>query len=284
MNEEEALEALVSPLPSVRMGAAEWLAINRSSAAAAEILAAYQMESVPQIRRLLRSASSLTPLSTVATTRSSEDAVETAEILAYLSRLIRHETEPVIGWLRRAAKGELSGHFEASKTNEAIEALRRRIIGLAMLADANRSPVWSSTSLLELVYASAPPEVRECISSEDSASEEDDLIETDPGLLTIVLSNALSNAWDATKATDRAIFVSSHILGDSFNLRISNSFAGTSFSLDDVSTVGASTKYGQRGLGVLAMRAAAGRLQYQLGLHADGGVAHFTLRGKRHHG
>lgn len=284
MNEAQALEALSSHLPSIRMSGAEWLSTRASKPASPAILRAYQMESVPQIKRLLKVARSAQSQVSPQASASSQDSVDADEILMYLSGLIRHETEPVIGWIRRAAHGELAERFEESRTNEAIEALRRRILGLALLADANRHPIWSSTSLLELVHASAPPEIRECIVSADSMSDDsDDDIDTDPGLLAIILGNALSNADKATSSKDRSIFVSTTLTPDTFNLQISNSFDGTSFTLEDVSSVGASTNSGGRGLGVMAMQSAAARLNYDLGLQANGGVAHFTLRGARRH-
>ena len=284
MNRDELAAALASDLPTERMSAAQQLASQAEPMLAAAILDAISKETVPRIRRLLSDAHSLathdpkTPEASRPAKSSVDD--ETTRLLSDLGGLIRHETEPAIGWVRRAAKMEVAD-FETSRTNLAIERLRSRIAGLSMLAQAQRPPEWREASLHELLTACIPPDFAPGLLQVETPGE-DDAIETDRHLLTLILSNALQNAVDASEVLESGqIFVQIGMNETEFWLSISNRFAGESFDFDHVSASGASNKHGHRGLGVAAMRSASSRLGYALSLQASGGVATFALRGKR---
>lgn len=278
------MAALASDLPTERMSAAQQLASEAEPTMAAMILDAISKETVPRIRRLLSDAHVMATQEpkTPRTSRPVDSAAdeETTKLLSDLGGLIRHETEPAIGWVRRAAKIEVPD-FETSRTNLAIERLRSRIAGLSMLAQAQRPPEWREVSLHEMLTGCIPPDFAPGLLQVETPGD-DDGIETDRHLLTLILSNALQNAVDASEVLESGqIFVQIGMNETEFWLRISNRFAGESFDFDHVSASGASNKHGHRGLGVVAMRAASNRLGYALSLQASGGVATFALRGKR---
>jgi len=203
-------------------------------------------------------------------------------ILQELGGIIRHELGPPIGWIRYAATSEISD-YESSETKSHIEALRRRVDGLASLAAAHRLPQRVRMSLGELLEESVPADVSPGLFSMDIPDDIDDGIETDPGLFTVLLSNAMQNAVDAGREPDEteAVVVAVGLSVEEFWIRISNHFSGASFEFADVAASGVSTKTDHRGLGLRIMKLAAERLGYQIDLSGAGEVATFFVRGKR---
>jgi sensor histidine kinase regulating citrate/malate metabolism len=115
--------------------------------------------------------------------------------------------------------------------------------------------------------------------------DESDVIETDRGLMAVMMSNAFRNAADATQelpSGETTVVISCGVSEEMFWITISNRFRGASFRMEDVASTGVSSKRG-RGMGVAAMRIAAERLGYEIDLQASGGVAVFSVRGPRRH-
>lgn len=288
MNSDQFLAALASELPSERMRAVQWARENSLTPEYERVLLdAAEREGVPRIRAAISLA--IKQFEVGARAAVEFDKSETspgsdmANILDELSGIIRHEMQPAIGWVRFAANKEVSD-FEASATNRSIEALRRRVNGLADLAAAHRLPARELISLGEALS--------ECLSAEyppsmfmlEPTEEPSDEILTDPGLLSLILVNAIQNAAEAARDLppgEGQVLVTTNVNEKSFWLTISNRFTGTSFDYSSVSATGRTSKPGHRGLGTRITELAARRLGYEFELRATGATATFSLRGKR---
>lgn len=289
MSAEEAQRLLLSKLPSDRSAGAHWFLLRAEDEHRNLLLQALTAESVPRIRRLLQLCLQKLDSSGPIIEQLGKDGLPiagglTAEaVLNNLASLIRHETEPAIGWVRRAANREVR-NFPASATNRAIEALRTRIDGLTLMAQAERQPRRVQSDLATLVLESAAPDLPSGMFAMQTSDEPSVVLETDPALFGLLVGNALRNASDATATvSDNApsVLISFGADAQQFWLTISNRFVGHAFSLLDVAAAGLSTKGKQRGLGVVTMLTAAERLGYTVGLSGSEGVAVFTLRGAR---
>lgn len=284
VTESDALDGLRSELPSVRARAAEWFVVNATQAHLVLLSEAIEAETVPSVRRLLTLAGrkARTPGSPVAVAGLEDEAEPSlpSEILDSLAGLLRHETEPVIGWLRRSAARDIGDGFESSETFKNIDLLRRRLRGLEALAAAHRLPTWTAVSLSWLVDECRPPDLAK--ESLAGVPRTDDVIHSDVGLMSIIVGNALLNAYEAAAHQgDGAVWVESAVTDRDFWISITNRFEGQGFELDHVAHTGTSTKASHKGLGLSAMRLAAERLGYDLSLTASGGTAFFSLRGAR---
>jgi hypothetical protein len=107
-------------------------------------------------------------------------------------------------------------------------------------------------------------------------------IETDDSLFTLLLSNAYQNAIEASKERDgyATVNVVWGTTPERFWVRISNPFAGNSFSLDHVLRVGLTSKAAHQGQGVTLMRSAATRLGLAFQIEGQSGLATLTLTGR----
>jgi signal transduction histidine kinase len=290
MDESEIRNKLQSALPSQRSDAAEWLRHNPDPSLVPLILDALERETVPPIRLALSRGLELaqSPIDSKKGLRESHlqgyEASLLSAVLDDLSGLIRHETDPAIGWLRRAASKEVP-NFESSETNYRIETLRQRIVGLETLAAAHRLPQWSRVRLYEIIDECKPPDLGISLVTEHGVDPMDE-IDTDRGLLTLIITNALRNASEAAsgiQSDQTTVLIQTGITDNSFWLSITNRFQGDSFDFDHVAHTGASNKADHKGLGLSAIRMAAERLEYKIQLTASGGTVLFSLTGSRFH-
>jgi signal transduction histidine kinase len=290
LTSDDLLERLSSGLPSNRMRAAQEVLEGSPDPSLRPVLVeALTREEVPRIRQVL--ASAIEALGAAAhappspTAQAEERSVDkAADILDELAGMIRHETQPAIGWVRLAASRELSD-FDASATNAAIEALRRRVDGLATLTAAHRLPIRRLVSLSELISERVQGEHPGSLFAIERFDEVEDEIFTDPGLFELLVSNALQNAVDASRDIPREnaqIVIATGVSDRRFWVTITNRFLGATFDYSSVAATGRTSKKGHRGLGTRVMELAASRLGYEFELRAVGGTATFSLRGDRY--
>lgn len=290
MNREDFASCIASQLPSDRALAAQWAMENHLDPEHERILVeALSRESVPRIRGVLalalnsiRAASSKGRLDKVPAQSQPESYV--ANTLNDLAGMIRHEMQPAIGWVRLAAQREISD-FQGSATNRAMEALRRRVDGLVNLAAAQRLPTRKIVSLTESVTGCLSDEYPSSMFKLETSDQPSDDISTDPGLLSLILTNALQNAADAARDLPEGqtpVLISVSCNDSRFWITISNRFNGASFNFSSVSASGRTSKHGHRGLGTQVIQLAANRLGYEFELNATGGTATFSLRGNRY--
>ncbi|MBF9316380.1 GHKL domain-containing protein [Mycobacteroides chelonae] len=283
MTNDEFVNSLKSGLPSERMQAAQWAIEARlGDEMRGPLLDAANREGVPRIRRAITMALNNIDSARVADAPADVQEIgsEIAVILNELSGIIRHEMQPAIGWVRYSASRELSD-FESSATNRAIEALRKRVDGLSSLAAAHRLPTKQIVSLSEAISESLSDEYPSSMFKVESDYSNDEIY-TDPGLLSLILNNAIHNAIEASHGLNEGILITTNVTPDSFWITVRNRFLGTTFEYSRVSATGRTSKSGHRGLGTTIIELCARRLGYQFDLQASGGTATFSLRGKRY--
>lgn len=279
----ELIQNLTSPSPSDRARATNWLKQNPHDIATRDLMRALQVETVPRLRKTLNDvleARQKRPRGGVEAEHPSVAAAETAPTQIDLAGLIRHELSPAIGWIRLAGDKEITD-FEGSETNSAIKKLQRRIDGLVTLIKETDGINPRRICLLDALMESWPePSSRPAFNpAHDPTNVE---IETDDSLFTLLLSNAYQNAIEASKERDgyATVNVVWGTTPERFWVRISNPFAGNSFSLDHVLRVGLTSKAAHQGQGVTLMRSAATRLGLAFQIEGQSGLATLTLTGR----
>lgn len=289
MNRDEFLEHLASRLPSDRVLAAQWAMENNSEPELERVLVeALSREAVPRIQNAISLALKTchaNPQPHIDPNQgSSNSEAKFADVLNELPGIIRHEMQPAIGWVRLAARKEISD-FQTSATNRAIEALRRRIDGLANLAAAHRLPVRQMVSLGEVITGCLSDEYPSSMFKVEGSEKPSDDIYTDLGLLSLILSNVIQNAADASRDLpddQRQVLISTSVDEKHFWITVNNRFHGASFNFSSISASGRTSKHGHRGLGTRIIQLAVDRLGYEFDLNAHGGTATFSLRGDRY--
>ncbi|MDF9751458.1 GHKL domain-containing protein [Arthrobacter sp. ES3-54] len=295
MNDDRNLSqlrtSLESPLASERGTAAQALLSSEEQLPIDVLVTALEKETVPMVRdrlRLLmkkRPANSSAPTeSAVTDTLSDTESMRTLEeLLGNAGSIIRHETEPAIGLLRRAATRDIE-NFKKSETNAQIEILRETIDSVVLLLNINRPSATKTISLDEFMEKLIE---RQGLASDvdfDRIADNDgkNLLTTNPGLLDLALVNALRNAFEARSLSESQSKIRlSYELGPSdFWIKVSNPFDGTTLAQEDVLIVGASSKGSSRGLGMRTIDLVAKRLGYGWSISGIGGIVHFTIWGK----
>jgi hypothetical protein len=278
----DLLQNLTSPSPSDRARAANWLKQNPHDIATRDLMRALQVETVPRLRDTLNEvleARQKRPRGGAVAGHSGVPATNIRSTQIDLAGLIRHELSPAVGWIRLAGDKEIP-NFADSETNIAIKKLQGRIDGLVSLIKETDGIRPRRICLLEALIESWPePGSRPSFSpSHDPGNVE---IETDDSLFTLLLSNAYQNAIEASKERDgyATVNVVWGTTPERFWIRISNPFAGNSFSLDDVLRVGLTSKAAHQGQGVTLMRSAAERLGLTFRIEGQSGLATVTLTG-----
>jgi hypothetical protein len=287
MDEASAQAALSSRLPSDRARGVAWFLEFGNASHTQLLVRAIESETVPSIRKLLSRAVAGTQEEPQGRSAplDRDELLDPAGILDDVAGLIKHETEPVIGWIRRSVARELGPQYEMSDTFRNIELLRLRLSGLESLVSAHRIPTWTALSLEAILRECWPSDMSDEALARPTGSGDDDIIESDRGLLAIIVSNALQNAHEAVSTLeDGAVWVETGVTDQHFWLSVTNRFDGQTFNLEHVIATGTSTKARHKGLGLNAMKLASERLGYDLSLTASGGTAFFRLRGERFHG
>jgi hypothetical protein len=292
VSKKDQTKMLSSSLPSVRTRAVQWFVDNATKDDVAILHNALAVESVPRIKSQLAVAMrkatdgrSVRPVIQPGNPKVSGSTTESADItLNELSRVIAHELVPGIGWIRSAANKEIHP-YQPSRTHSAIEGLRRRMDGLMRIVDASRPVTFlERIEISELVLECMPPEASDVLSSERSATSSDDLIETDRGLMSILLSNAMHNAIASCEKSGvdaSAVVVRWSVTDTAFSITISNPFSGLAPSAEEILSGNLASSPGHRGLGMRLIGLTARRLGYELAITTGGGIWEFTVGGSR---
>jgi hypothetical protein len=287
---ESALHDLESQSPIRRARGAAALAADPSEFSTAKLIQLLQLEPVPQIRAVImqtlkarsaspRANSELRP----ALSEESEHELARVQELpggAEAAALIRHELSPPIGWIRLAANEEVD-NYASSATADALERLQRRVAGLIAYLSAQHPSNFKRVDLTEALHANWP----DPFTYPDfiQQSEPGPLpIDTDEGLLALLLANVYQNAIDAQRnaASSKPVQVAYGHTRDAYWVRIINVFKGARFEYAELEGVGSTSQASHQGLGLATIRNAASQLGIVVTLIGDGGVATFTLSGK----
>lgn len=285
------LQGLGSMAPSDRARAAGWLVQHPQEITTRELLQALQIETVPQVRRILlqvlesRQRSSTSPREgSRATTRAAESLASQEWPVSDqvdIAALIRHELSPAVGWIRLAADSEIA-NFTASKTNEAVRKLQRRIDSLVAMIKSGEELNLRRVSLPHILIENWP-DAHTAPLITPRAEEASIDIETDEGLFSLLLSNVFQNAIDASiDATGAAAAqVTWGYTERDYWVRVANPFKGDRLTLTDVVNVGSSSKMAHQGQGLALIQALANRLGLTIALEGVSGTASFSLSGAR---
>lgn len=254
---------------------------------------ALQDETVPQVRRLLlevlesrQKLKAVSPGVTGVALRDTGTSISGHHTLGSdqvdIAALVRHELSPAVGWIRLAADSEI-GAFGASKTNDAVRKLQRRIDGLVAIIKSSEDLNLQRFSLPVLLTENWPDAGKAPVVDPSAEDETIDIV-TDEGLFSVLLSNVFQNAIDASiDATGEAVAqVTWGYTDRNYWVRVANPFKGNRFSLEDVLEVGSSSKMAHQGQGLSLIKMVAARLGFAIALEGVSGVASFSLRGSRH--
>lgn len=289
MMKEDLRRLLQSDKPSHRSVAIDRLRREATPADLKALRAALTAETVPALRRQISQIARAldqwhVPLAPLGVPAGEVDRTHLEDDFIHW---MRHELEPGMGWLALAASDEIE-EFETSETRAAIDGLTKRLDSVEALVRASAPPRYEALSLLEAlqeaVQISRVPESRVAV---DTGTGGSDNVKSDPNLLRLLLSNAIRNAFEAVLEVpggDSQVYVASGVTPQAFWVKVSNRFQGGEFSLSEISGTGVSAKIGHQGQGFGIMRIVAARLGYELQMEAEGGLAIFTLRGRRHDG
>lgn len=284
------LHGLTSGSPSERAAAAAWLIQNPDRISTRSLVNALQNETVPRVRRILLKALDSRQIDSRVSNPESEGAQLSRQkpgpdVVPSVSRdydtaaMVRHELSPAVGWLRLAADKDIKD-FKSSNTNEAIGKLQRRIDGLVAIIKSSQELDIRQHNLIGIVENSWPhAEIDLSISSATHKGSVD--IETDEGMMTILLSNVFQNSIDASLEALQKIDV--QVIWGCTDLnywvRVTNRFDGDRFSLSDVLSVGNSSKVAHQGHGMSLIAMLAHRLGLDINLEGVSGLASFTMIG-----
>jgi signal transduction histidine kinase len=282
--ESQYLDQLFSQSPNDRARAINWIRRNPGGISSADLMKALQVETIPRLRRglndALRTMKTGPQLVPVEAARVSNDYPKQEGNPLDVVGLIRHELSPAVGWIRLAADVEILD-FDNSQTNVAVRRLQKRIDGLVALIKQSGSLAISRIVLGEaLLYSWPDPEIAPVLIPEDDQGQLE--VETDESLFYLVLANAYQNAIDASReATGKSdVSVAWGRLGDQFWIRMTNPFAGNSFTFESILGEGKSSKDSHQGKGVSLMQMATLRLGLSFKISGQSGLATARFSGR----
>lgn len=287
MNHDEALAAMSSDVPAERLEAARYLQFWAVPADIPRLRAFLQVESVGWISRSLQSA--LARLGDAAEQEIDlddylqDDGTQTQEASAVararIARTVVHELEPIVGAIQYYASREVQ-NYVGSRTAVQVDRMARLLRAIETLGRVAGAPRIEQFDLAVLIAR--------LVEAEQAASGIVIRVEgpgrlvlsTDPGLIELVVGNALRNSVEAVAdvagegeiavvygATDREFWVT--ILDNGKGLP-----PGSSERLFDLGT---STKEGHLGMGLALSIEATRTLGGQIRLSGSARGARFEL-------
>lgn len=285
MSEQDWFGELIDGAPSQRAHAAFSLLDDPYSITSSQLTIALQKESVPQIRkvldRVILKRKALSPIDDSHRSQSSSASLESGRFDAgEIASVVRHELSPPVGWIHLAAVDSVS-EYENSELQRAIVRLERRIDGVVAFFRSHDTLQTSSIDLKEALVEAWPSNVPmpDVLCDEEVGGVS---LITDLPLLSILLSNVLRNAVDASIATcgEARITIEWGKSDRSFWLRVTNPFDGDHLNIGDVRDPGSTSKIRHQGRGMALITSISARLGFESELEGVNGSATFRLRGK----
>ncbi|GMU40673.1 MAG: hypothetical protein AMXMBFR23_15390 [Chloroflexota bacterium] len=124
-----------------------------------------------------------------------------AQVTKEVTATLLHELDPMVGRLRLEARQEVAA-FSDSRTNEAIDRIRRFLGAVRELNEASSPPQWQEFDLTDLVQSACRTEHEQLALpvSIGPTREEPVVVSGDPALVDLALSNAIRNGLEAVHA------------------------------------------------------------------------------------
>ena len=262
----EQFAALVSSNRSAdRRLAGREIAANPTLVDRRVIEAAFYGETVPQIRQQF--ASALEALSAQAPVAAEPPADQAKAIydeayvksLRHVTERVLHQLNPLIGDIEQKAAAEIVD-FEASETKMRIGQIKLQVAAIAKLYNAAKAAVIEEFDLATVIRDCLPHDLEhnKCLLS--FAGTAPLLVQGDPSLITISVTNGLRNAIEAclpvaTADHKPAIVINWDVTDRDYWISILDEGIGFHGSIPGAFEIGTSTK-GHSGHGLPALRAA----------------------------
>ena len=288
MNRDDAHQGLASDDTDERLKAARFFALNATSADRRKLRAALRRETVPWIKRALeRSLMKAGPADAVVQDAAGSDpspqilAELRAKAINEVASTIIHELSTTIGRLRLTVPEELSG-YEQSRTKALVDSLGTLLSGIRNLKTAVGRADYVECDLAE--------RCRETCSDFDNsgvmfhfAGQNPFLVEIDPGLFKLALSNVVRNAVEAAlspeSTAEPAITLNWGWAGHEFWVAVIDSGPGFDRDPGSMIELGKSTKANHIGFGLATARQAMQAMEGDIyPANADEGGARIELR------
>jgi signal transduction histidine kinase len=262
----EQFTALVSSKRSAdRRLAGREIAANPTLVDRSVIEAAFYGETVPQIRQQF--ASALEALSAQAPVAAEPPAEQAKAIydeayvksLRHVTERVLHQLNPLIGDIEQKAAAEIVD-FEASETKIRISQIKLQVEAIAKLYNAAKAAVIEDFDLATVIRDCLPHDLEhnKCLVS--FAGPAPLLVQGDPSLITIAVTNGLRNAIEAclpvaTADHKPAIVINWDMTDRDYWISILDEGIGFHGSIPGAFEIGTSTK-GHSGHGLPALGAA----------------------------
>jgi signal transduction histidine kinase len=262
----EQFTALVSSKRSAdRRLAGREIAANPTLVDRSVIEAAFYGETVPQIRQQF--ASALEALSAQAPVAAEPPAEQARAIydeayvksLRHVTERVLHQLNPLIGDIEQTATAEIVD-FEASETKTRIGQIKLQIAAIAKLYNATKAAEIEEFDLATVIRDCLPHDLEhnKCLLS--FAGPAPLLVQGDPSLITIAVTNGLRNAIEAclpvaTPDHKPAIVINWDATDRDYWISILDEGIGFHGSIPGAFDIGTSSK-GHSGHGLPGLRAA----------------------------
>lgn len=179
-----------------------------------------------------------------------------AEAVVEVTGEILHELEPLLGMLRLRLGTEWPD-FETSRSAKEFDRLEALMEGIRELNTASRVPTMESVQLAAFLDSVARG-FRSGDADVVSTAGPEMVVNSNVGLLEVIVRNALRNAFDASVETDTLPVLTWGGAGDEFFIAVLDSGTGPPAGAERAFEMGRTTKKGHLGMGLaVAERAAA---------------------------
>lgn len=202
MTPEQFTALVTSKRAADRRLAGREIAANPTLVERAVIEAAYHNESVPQIRQQF--AAALEALSAGEPAATEPGAEQARQIYddSYLKAMrtvterVLHQLNPLIGDIERAANSEIP-EFATSRTKTAISQIRLQATAIAKLYNASKPAVIEEFDLATVIRNCLPNDLEHQRCLITFAGPTPLMVQGDPSLVTMAVTNTLRNAIEA---------------------------------------------------------------------------------------
>lgn len=269
MNRTEAISRLRSDVPADRLEAARYLQFWALPSDIPTLRSALSRESVRWIRRSIESAlarlgdRSELEINLDQYIQDEKELSRDASSMArgHFAKMLVHELEPIVGTLQYYASRELQNGYEGSRTKDQIDRLGRFLRAIEILGQATATPRMQAFALRRLLVRLIEGERAAIGAVIKLSGPAQATVVSDPGLIEIVVANALRNAAEAVleEVTFAELSVVYGVTDVDFWVSIHDNGRGLpGGSTERLFDLGTSTKDGHLGMG-LALSVEAAR-------------------------
>jgi len=197
------------------------------------------------------------------------------QVVEEMSKVIAHEMESTVGFLNVHAREDIGEGYDTSRTRDDVQRLLDFLEVLERLNSAASPPVYQELDLGDVILQS----VREAHVAQESllfGTTEAVIVQADPKLLKLALTNVLLNAVEACESTGGRITINWGTTDRDSWVAVLDEGAGLQQGYDRSSKPGTTTKQGHFGWGLTIVRralASMGSGEFSLLPRNGGGTA-----------